>query len=297
MRTFARYDPVTVLVYFAAVVGISVFCFEPMLLLTSLASCVVYNLMMCGAGRSHIYYALIFAATLVVNPLVSHDGVTVLLVLNDRPITLEATVYGLFAAAMICSTLYAFGSFTHIMTSDKLLYLLGILSPKLSLVISMGLRLIPEFSRDIKRISEAQTTLGIYADGNPIDAIKGKLRIFSVMVSLTLENGITTAQSMEARGWGVGKRTNYSQYHIKKADVILIVAMSALSAITCICVASGAMNTEFYPSFKTSPMSCAKLVGRLSFALLAALPILNDIVYAIRKKFSSQGRGGNKCLP
>lgn len=40
MRTFARYDPVTVLVYFAAVVGISVFCFEPMLLLTSLASCV-----------------------------------------------------------------------------------------------------------------------------------------------------------------------------------------------------------------------------------------------------------------
>ena len=152
MRAFSEYNPIVTAAYFIAVTGIGIFCMNPIILCLSLFCAALLFVIRNGArgASSHLAYLGLFAVTALINPIVSHNGKTVLFVVNDSPITLEAVVYGLLAATMITSTLYWFRSFTDIMTSDKLLYLFGKLSPRLSLILSMSMRYVPLFSRQRK---------------------------------------------------------------------------------------------------------------------------------------------------
>ena len=124
----------------------------------------------------------------VINPLVSSAGKTQLFFINDSPFTLEATVYGLFASVAIVGVIYWFRSYSDIMTSDKLLYIFGKLSPRLSLVLSMALRYAALLGEQRKKIRQTQISLGLYTDGNIIDRARGEIRVFSVLVSFALEN-------------------------------------------------------------------------------------------------------------
>ena len=204
MRSFENANPLALAVYFLSVSGISMFCMNPLLLFLSLTGAVLYYFVRSGRKRmkSHLWSLGLFLVLVVLNPLVSHNGVTVLFVLNHNPVTLEAAVYGIAAAGMILAVLYWFRSFTEIMTSDKLLYLFGKFSPKLALVLSMGLRYVPLFTRQAQKIGQTQTALGLYKDDNLIDRFRGGMRIFDVLVTWGLENGIITADSMTARGYG-----------------------------------------------------------------------------------------------
>ena len=59
-----------------------------------------------------------------------------------------------------------------------------------------------------------------------IDDIVGGGRVFSATATWALEYGIVTAASMEARGYGVGRRTRYSPYAFKHADIVLTAHIS-----------------------------------------------------------------------
>ena len=182
--------------------------------------------------RSHGYMIALFLVMTLINPLVSHNGATVLFVMNHNPVTLEALIYGAVSATMILSILYWFRSFSHIMTSDKLLYLFGRLSPKLSLVISMSLRYVPLFGQQLRKVSQSQKALGLYKEDNIVDRIRGGIRIFSVMVSWALENGIITADSMTARGYGLGKRSSFSIFTWISHDILLLALSLLLGGIS-----------------------------------------------------------------
>ena len=142
MRVLAESNPVVTTVYFVAVAGIAMFSANPVISAISLLGAVVLFVMNnCRKNLStHFFSLLLFAVMALVNPFVSHNGATVLFVMNNNPVTLEALVYGICAALTVIAVLYWFRSFSQIMTEDKLLYLFGILSPKLALTLSMALR-------------------------------------------------------------------------------------------------------------------------------------------------------------
>ena len=58
--------------------------------------------------KSHLFFFLLFLALALINPLISHNGATVLFVMNDNPVTLEALLYGINSAAMVVE--YCIGS-------------------------------------------------------------------------------------------------------------------------------------------------------------------------------------------
>ena len=72
-----------------------------------------------------------FIIAAAINPIAVHNGATVLFYINDRPFTLEATLYGLTAAGMISAALYRLRCLTKDLTSDKEMYILGRAFPKL----------------------------------------------------------------------------------------------------------------------------------------------------------------------
>ncbi|MBQ9112771.1 MAG: energy-coupling factor transporter transmembrane protein EcfT [Clostridia bacterium] len=287
MRSFSQYNPVAVAVYFLAVAGIAMFCMNPVLLFISLSGAVLLCASLSGmrGAKHHLMSICLFLALALINPLVSHNGVTVLFVINDSPITAEAVLYGAATAAMVVAVLYWFRSFTAIMTSDKLLYLFGKLSPKLALILSMGLRYVPLFGRQTARIGQTQRALGLYKDDNIIDRARGGLRIFSVMVTWALENGIVTADSMAARGYGTGKRTHFSIFRFRRADIVFLTVTVALSAIVCVSIAVGSLDFTFYPSVRMADIDIMTIAGYASYTVLVLLPTIIEAEEKIKWKY------------
>lgn len=279
MQNFDNLNPIAVSIYFLTVTGIAMFCMNPILLCFSLFGAILFFLLRNGIKqiKSHFGFLLLFFIMAVINPLFSHNGTTVLFVINDSPITLEAAVYGVVASAMILAVLYWFRTFTQIMTSDKLLYIFGSLSPKLSLILSMGLRFVPLFNRQAKKINATQTALGLYKDDNVIDRIKGRTRVFSVLLTWALENGIITADSMAARGFGTDERTHFSLFRFSKADVILLLLTLTLGIITCISLGTNALDIIFYPKIEISAFTSTSILGITSYAVLTILPIFIEL--------------------
>ena len=274
MRRFQDHNPAAVAVYYLAAAGVAMFTMEPVVLGISLVGALV-SLGVVGElnrWRTHLYTLALFAGLALINPLVSHNGVTVLLVVNHNPVTLEALLYGLAAGTMIVAVMYWFRAFTAVMTSDKLLYIFGSLSPKLALMLSMALRYVPLFGQQMRAVSQSQKALGLYKEDNLIDRMRGGLRVFSVMVTWTLENGIITADSMTARGYGTGRRTRFSIFRWTRADVLLLLSTLLLTAATLWGLA--ARSFTYYPAITATPVTARALCGFIAYGWLCLLPAI-----------------------
>ncbi len=287
MRSFSEYNPIAVTLWFFSVTGIAMFCNYPLLMAMSLAGAVAFFLMGNGLshGREHLFFWILFAVLALANPLISHNGKTVLFVMNHNPVTLEAVLYGVNSAAMMVGVLYWLRSFTQIMTSEKLLYITGALSPKLSLVLSMAMRFVPMFGRQSARVSDAQKAMGLFSDDNIIDDIKGKSRVFSVMVTWALENGIITADSMEARGFGTHRRTQLRRFRFRAADTAFLIASLVLFGITAAAVGTDSLSFSFYPSISFEAPDALGTAGLIAYGLLILLPFAAETAVNLRWKY------------
>lgn len=284
MRRFHDHNPIAVALYYLGVTAITMFTMDPVILTISLfASVLNYALYAKGGVKPHIFSAVLFLALAVLNPLVNHNGMTVLFYLNDRPITAEAAVYGVFAAGMVTASLYWLRSFGKAMTSDKLLYLFGRLSPKISLILSMAIRYVELFRARWRKIQQAQRALGLYDDGNLIDALKGRMRVLSVLITWALENGIITAESMDARGYGCGRRTSFALYKIRIGDVVFIAVCAVLAAGAILGLNTASVS--YYPQMRMDSANPLSMAGYCCFGILALLPIMMNTKEAIRWRY------------
>ena len=128
-------------------------------------------------------------------------------------------LYGVAAAVMLASVVLWFSSYNEVMTSDKFVYLFGRVIPALSLVLSMALRFIPKFRAQMQTVSEAQACIGRDTkNGSVFRRVGNAVKIFSIMVTWSLENAIETADSMRSRGYGLPGRTAFSIYRFDDRD-------------------------------------------------------------------------------
>ena len=287
MRAFSEMNPIVCFTTLLVCAGIVMFCMEPVLIVLSLVGAAALWFAMCGREgvRSCLWYALLIVICAAVNPLFNHNGVTVLFVANDLPVTLEAIAYGAGMGAMIAAVLWWFRSFAKIMTSDKLLYIFGSISPKIALILSMTLRYIPLFRRQAQKTNQSQRAMGLYKDDNIPDTVRGGARVFSVMVTWALENGVVTADSMTARGYGVGKRTHFALFRFRAEDALVIAAVLVLGAVTAAGMACGAVGFEWYPAIKAAPASALGAASYVCYGLLVLLPAAIEISEALRWKY------------
>ena len=281
MNRFSEINPIALIIYYISVTAIGMFSMDSVVIALALTSSMLCCCLYSRAGRgAHLFAGLMFVVLAVINPLTVHNGVTVLFYLNSRPITLEATVYGLLAAAMIVAALYRLRSMTADLTGEKLMYIFGRFSPKLSLLLSMTLRYVDLLRHRWRRIQDSQRALGLYKDGNLIDAVRGRMRVLSVLITWTLENGIITALSMESRGWGSSRRTSFSVFRFRVSDLVIILFTLAATAVSAV----GKYSSKFscYPAIHSELSSPLSVAGYISYAMLSALPIIINTKEAIK---------------
>lgn len=287
MRSFSDYNPIVIALWFFSVTGIAMFCNYPALMLISLLGGILYFTVRNGKthGRSHLFFLILFIILTLANPLISHNGVTVLFVLNHNPITLEASLYGLNSAAMIVGVLYWFRSFTQIMTSEKLLYITGALSPKLSLILSMAMRFVPLFNRQSKKVNDAQKAMGLYKEDNIIDDIRGRMRVFSIIVTWALENGIITADSMTARGYGIGHRSQLRRFRLRTSDILLLLVTLSLLAVCTAAIGTHSLEFSFYPKLNFKELNQLGIAGIASYGVLIIMPVIIETEVNLNWKY------------
>lgn len=284
MDKFDEYNPIVIFTYFIVVTSLTIFCFNPIIILISLLGAIIYFNLISKNLRLQIQYFLLFILIALINPIFSHNGSTVLIVINDSPITLEAIVYGGFTSLMIITILYWFHSFNEIMTSDKLLYLFNKISPKFSLVLSMAFRYIPLFNKQSNKVKQTQTTLGLYKDGNIISRFIGGLRVFSIMITWALENGITTADSMSARGYGASRRTSYSIFKIRLKDIIVLFSIITLTISVIFNIVNNEITFTFYPTMIFPKLTIYSIIGYIAYIIIVLIPSINEVKERIKWK-------------
>lgn len=114
---------------------------------------------LCGAKaslRNLAWQAPLVMMLAIANPLFVSAGSTELFRIGMHAFYLESLVYGACQGLMLANVLLAFSVASHIVTSDKVLCTLGNLTPTLALMMSMTMRLVPQFARRGKDILATQ---------------------------------------------------------------------------------------------------------------------------------------------
>ncbi len=279
MTLSREYNPIVIFLYYMAVTVPAMFIMNPVLLGISLFGAVVCFYAERRKGRQEPVFVFVglFLLLAALNPLFHHNGVTVLFMLNDNPITLEALFYGLTSSTMVIAVIFWFRSFSYLMTGDRLLYVFGKVSPRFSLMISMALRYIPLFSRQAAKIRAARRGMGAYEEENLPASVKNGVKAFVSLAGWSLENGIITADSMEARGYGAGKRTFYSLYRFRASDGIALSLILLLTGAVIICKIRGALDFVFYPETDALPLSGEAVFAYVCYFILTVLPLINKM--------------------
>ncbi len=276
---FSGLHPVLNFFWFLTVLVITMLEMHPVFLGISLCSACIYAVYLKGkqAVRFQLCAVLpLLVLAAVMNPLFNHAGMTMLFYLNNgNPVTLEALSFGLAAACMLAAMMIWFSCFHVVMTSDKFIYLFGRIIPALSLLLSMALRFVPRFHRQIRQVTAAQRAIGRDVSSGTIwkRALCG-LRILSVTITWALENAVTTADSMKSRGYATRRRTAYAIYRFDRRDWILLGLMAALGLSFVLCLATGQIYIRYFPRIRRNALGGTAVLGYLTYGAFCNLPML-----------------------
>lgn len=290
MKTFRSYHPLTGAVYFLYFVVFAVIYRHPIAVASALLC--AFLLAAVNAGKRAVSFNLrfilpVFLLTAILNPMINHEGATILYYLkNGNPITLESVIYGLYAGAMISSVMNIFLSINEIMTDDKISYLLGNAAPYLALVFSLTLRFVPQFTGYIREAANAQKMIENGSKKDFVSRIKILSAAVSSAVTRSIEHSAQTALSMKSRGFATGKRTYFSLYRFTSGDIFALIFISVCILYISAMSAWGALSFNYFPTasklefdFKTASSLA------VSFALFI-FPCFVDVKEEIKWKLS-----------
>ncbi len=279
---FGTYHPIINFTYFCAVILFSMIFLHPVLMGISFTAAFAYSVFLNGKGAIKFNLAFVMPMMLVaaiVNPLFNHSGMTILYYFRDNPITLESIVYGLATGLLFGSVIIWFSCYNAVITSDKFIYIFGKIIPAMSLVFAMILRFIPKFKAQIKIVSNGQKCIGRdITNGNLNQRIGHGIKIVSIMITWALENGIDTADSMRARGYGLPGRTSFSIFRVDSRDKIMGVVAVVILLVFAFAAGSGKNAIQFFPYIKMSELSPVGILGYLTYSMLCFGPLIIDWV-------------------
>lgn len=274
--------PLVNFLYFALVIGFSMFFDHPACITVSLVCAAVYAVKIRGGeeirrtARFLVPSALFVA---VINPMFNHRGVTVLFYLpGGNQLTLESVLYGAAAAASFSAALLWFIAFTEVMTGDKFVYLFGRIIPALSLVLSMALRFVPRFAEQLKAAWEARAYMGLKGRGTGLKTrVKAAFSAFSATVTLALENSVDTVDSMKSRGYGLKGRTAFSIYRFTVRDKILLAWMCGCGIYIICGRLAGALSWRWFPAVAGAGPGAFNASFPAAYLALCLVPAVLDM--------------------
>lgn len=297
---FDSYHPMINFIYFAAAITCTI-CFQhPVFLAISFGCAFMYSVKL--GGWKNLILNLCFVLLAVVYTawysFYNHFGMTNLRVnfIGNR-ITLEAMVYGFVRGVAVVTVLMWFCCIFKLITADKVVYLFGRISPKLSLFLSILLRTVPRIKIRAKRIETSREGIGRgIRQGNVFERLWHLLSLISILITWTLEDFLESANSMKSRGYSLRGRTAFSIYRFDNRDRGLVIAFFWCLTIIMTAVLFNQTRIYYDPVIimnRITPMSCLFYVVYAVFLLLPmGLQSVGEYRFRqLRKKAPAVGAG------
>ena len=271
---FERCHPAVNLIYFAAVlVGMITFR-HPVFLMISFLCAFAYSIK--RNGRKGLIFDLCLLPLIVAFALYyssyTHFGMTVLrqnLVGNNM--TLESLIYGFVLGMIVAGSCIWFSCVFSVFTTDKVVYLFGKVSPRLSLFLAILLRMVPRIKKEAKRINMAQQGIGRGVNqGTVWQRLRNGIRIFSMLITWTIDSLTIASESMGSRGSSMRGRKAFSIYRFDNRDRAYVIGMFLCLTLTMMAVLLGQTNMVYDPRIiwtKVNPVFC------VDYGVLCLMPL------------------------
>ncbi|PKQ28038.1 MAG: hypothetical protein CVT63_04855 [Candidatus Anoxymicrobium japonicum] len=199
--------------------------------------------------------AAISLAALIINPLVSRHGATVVWrgpsvpVFGHLFVTAEAILYGAGMGLRLASMIWVFALVTLTVDPDNVLGLLKGRGAKSALVSALTMRMAPTMMSDAGDLLDAMRSRGIVLDsGSKWMMFKSRLPLVKRLFATSLDRGISLAEAMESRAYGSGKRTRYHRRGFRGGDAATVAASLAILGAGVAGIATGAVSFKYFPT-------------------------------------------------
>lgn len=289
---FARYHPAINLLYFTAVLTGTILFRQPVFLCLSYVCAFLYLLKLRGLralipGLGLLPLALLYALWY---GSYHHFGLTVLGVnFIGNQVTLESFLCG-GTWAMVCVAVVLWMGCVHaVFTTDKIVYLLGRVSPHLSLYLSILLRTVPRLNKQRQRIELAQRGIGRgKGQGNIFQRMRNALRRGSILLTWLIEGIVTTSDSMRCRGCSLRGRTAYSLYRFDGRDRSFVIGLCSLICVLLMALLLDQTMIRFAPQVVMMPITPMSCLFYAAWAALCLLPPVLELLGARRFRHLQQ---------
>lgn len=223
----------------------------------------------------------------IVNGIVSRGGETVLFNLLGSPLSAESVFYGLCSGVMLVTIIILFTVYNRLLPPERFLYLFSGILPAFSMVVTMTQRFIPAMIKRFSEIRAARRNFKQSENGKRTKKNQPLFREISALLSWSMEEGLETADSMKAKGYGCTKRSSYAVYRFTAKDTFLI-AVTVILTATAITFYYLGGKFEFYPGivYKVSLLKYISLAAIFMLGLI--LPVgeaFNSLQWKIREKY------------
>lgn len=190
-------------------------------------------------------------------------------------ITLESIVYGFVLGVVIVTVIMMCSCLLAVVSSDKVVYLFGKISPRLALFLSIILRAVPRIKTTAKKIKVSQRGIGR-------KGIFNLPRLVSIVTTWTLDDFAESSNSMKARGYLLGGRTSFSIYRFDNRDRLFVVAIFLCLTIIAAGLALNQATMYYDPMIIMNKVTPLSFVFYGAYAFLFLLPMLLQIIGEIR---------------
>ena len=287
---FESYHPAINLICFVSTITASILFKQPVFLMISYFSAFAYSVK--RNGKRAVIFNLCLIPLIVIFALYyssyNHFGITVLrqnFIGNNM--TVESLLYGVTLGIIAASVVMWLSCVFSVFTADKVVYLFGRVSPKLSLFLSIILRTVPRLKAQAKKISTARKAVGRGINqGNLIQRLINAIKIFSMLITWLLESMTTTSDSMRSRGYALKGRTAFSIYRFDNRDRCLVIVLFGCLTVTLMGYLLGQAEMWFDPRIMMPPITSVSYVFYFGYAALCLLPMMLELLseYQFRRR-------------
>jgi energy-coupling factor transport system permease protein len=213
-----------------------------------------------------IPFALVVA---LVNPLVSREGLTVIVrgpdvpVLGAMDITLEALIYGGVLGLRALAVVLTFNLYALAVDPDEVLRLFRRVSFRSALTATIATRMVPVLARDGKRMADAQRC----RPGTPAP----RLAVVRAVATSALERAVDVAATLEVRGYGSARRAPRQSRPWSRHDLAFASAAVVLFALVAAIPLLGLAPFEPYPTV-SAPLGASEIATAVVIVAVSLLP-------------------------
>lgn len=279
-KDIGQLHPAVSLILYLALIVLSSACISPILSPVSLISAILASVAV-GQGKRFMPMLRLMLPTalviLFVTVLFNGNGVTLLFTVFNKPVTLEAVIYGVLSVISFAAVLLWACLLGNTLGTDEIIYLFGRVSPYSALLTGMVFGLVPTMlSRydEIRDLRKAGTVSKKTAVGE-----------MTALVFWSLEASLETAASMRSRGHGTGKPVHLTDYRFSQPDIAVAVLFLPLIVLLILAKALG-YSYSVYPIFSLPQAKLQNVMFSAAFCMIMLIPFIHEIWEKIRWNFS-----------